>query len=129
MCGVSICLLHNEVQPRFDQYVIDSSHKPSKAAWLSPTPSTVQNTDPTIGDLSIDEYQQGAKSEFGRIAANLPKIQHAHQCSRLEASDISEFHQDITENNFPILPVFLNMFVKLCLGVVKDVCSWMYGCC
>ena len=122
MCGVSICLLHNEVGP-------ESSHKPSKSALLSPTPSTVQNTDPTIGDLSIHEYQQGAKSEFGRIAATFPKSEHTHQCYLLEAPDISEFHQDITDKNLPILPVLLNMFVKLCLGVVKDVCSWMYGCC
>ena len=122
MCGVSICLLHNAVEP-------ESSHKPSKSALLSPTPSAVQNTDPTIGDLSIDEYQQGAKSEFGIIAANFPKSEHTHQCSLLEAPDISEFHQDITEHEFPILPVFLNLLVKLCLGVVKDVWSWMYGCC
>ena len=129
MCGVSICLLHNEVEPGAHQYVLESSHKPSSSGMLSSTPSTLQNTDPTIKDLSIDEYQAGTKSEFGRIAANNPKREHAHQCSLLEESKFGDFYQDISPHNIPILPVFLNMFVKLCLGVVKDVCSWMYGCC
>ena len=132
VCGVSICLLHNEVEQRPHQYVSDSYHKPRKYGKVSPTPSTVNNADPTIRDLTIDEDNHGAKSDFGRAAAKCPKTMQAHQCSLLEA-DISEFHQDIRlpndAQNFPILPVFLNMFVNLCLGVVKDVCPWMYGCC
>ena len=134
MCGVSICLLHQEFQPRFDQYVSDSCHKPSLAAVLQPTPSAIQNTDPTISTLTVDEYKQGPKSEYGRLAAIFPKNEHGHQCSLIEAPDItekngSEFHQDITEKNLPILPVLLKIFVKLCVVVIKDVCSCMYGCC
>ena len=71
----------------------------------------LSNPDPTIPDLTVQQYNQSQdKSEFGRLAAAIPMQEAPHyQCSVIEAGT---FYQDKDlSKEMPMLAVHCCMFI------------------
>ena len=90
----------------------------------------LSNPDPSIGDMSSEEYKQWeGKSEFFRPAAKVPKMDGGHQCSLIEKDHPGGvFHQDVPplkpDKILPILSVSACMFICKC----RCVCVCVVDC-
>ena len=100
--------------------------KPSPECLKAWKPSgALSNPDPSIEDMSLEEYNQGKKGAFFQPCAKVPKMDGGHQCSLFER-DPSEgsFHQD-TQAKLPILSVSGCMFICKCKCVCVVDCACM----
>ena len=82
------------------------------------------NPDPTIPDLTADEYFQGEHNIFGRSAASTPlQLNCGYQDNSIDAGELYQ-DKDLTKG-MPILTVHNCMFIILCRYVFVCCCLCM----
>ena len=91
----------------------------------------LSNPDPTIADMSTEEYTAlTGKSDFFRPAAKVPKMAGGHQCSLMEAGQPEEipdgtFHQEAPTKKPQVLPM---LSVSGCMFICKCRCVCVVDC-
>ena len=84
----------------------------------------LSNPDPTIEDMSLEEYNQSTKGAFFQPCAKVPKRDGGHQCSLFEREPPDgSFHQASVQ--LPILSVSGGMFICKCRCVCVVDCGCM----